>query len=292
MTRIAFIGLGMMGRPMAECLIAAGREVRVSDANTSLANEFGSAWASNPAEAATGADLVITMLPNGQIVRDVMFGAGQVASVLSPGAILLDTSSSDAGGTIELGNELAQSGIRMVDAPVSGGVGLAREGKLAIMVGCGDDALFTIVEPILQDLAGRIVRVGGLGTGHAAKAINNAIAACIFAVTAEGLALGERFGLNPEVLLDVLNSSTGRSAVSEGVFRTQVLTKNYAQGFALGLMAKDVGLAEALRKNIGANMPMLQQTNNQWGEALAELGALADFTAFHAFVENRLGGGK
>lgn len=286
--RIAFIGLGMMGRPMAERLIGQGFDVRVSDANPALAGEFGDVFAASPRDAAAGANIVVTMLPNGDIVRDVLVGAGNALADIAPEAVVIDCSSSDAGGTVALGVELAGRGIALVDAPVSGGVPLAREGKLALMVGGVDDALFALIAPVLEALGARILRVGPLGAGHAAKAINNAIAAATLAVTAEGLCMGERFGLAPDVLLEVLNSSTGRSAVSESVFRTQILPRTYAQGFALGLMAKDVGLADRLREELGLDLPMLSQTHGQWQRALGALGPAADFTAYHHYVEETL----
>jgi 3-hydroxyisobutyrate dehydrogenase len=282
--KIGFIGLGMMGRPMAERLIASGFSVRVSDSNAALAEAFGAAWAANAAEACADADIVVTMLPNGHIVRDVLDGAA-----LKSGTVVIDTSSSDAGGTVELGERLAARDIRLIDAPVSGGVALAREGRLALMVGCPDDALFATVEPVLQALGARILRVGQLGAGHAAKAINNAIAACIFAVTSEGLVLGERFGLDPALLLEVINSSTGRSGVSEGLFPAHVLSGRYALGFALALMTKDVGLADGLRDRLDLDLPLIAKTHAELAAALGELEAGADFTAFHRFTQARAG---
>lgn len=284
--KITFIGLGMMGRPMAERLIDQGFALRVCDANPAMAEVFGPAFTSDAAAAAEGADLIVTMLPNGGIVRDVLTGV--VFDKITAGTLVIDCSSSDADGTVALGAMLAERGAVLIDAPVSGGVAMARDGALALMVGGIDDAAFAKALPVLEALGKRIVRVGGLGAGHAAKAINNAIAAAALAVTAEGLLMGERFGLSPQVLLDVINSSTGRSAVSETVFRTQIVPRTYAQGFALGLMAKDVGLADTLRARLGLELPMLQQTHAQWQRALASLGPAADFTAFHAFAEQTL----
>lgn len=283
--KIGFIGLGMMGQPMAERLIASGFDVRVADANSALAATFGAAWVANPAEAAAHADVLITMLPTGQIVRDVLVGAGSAAASLKPGAIVIDCSSSDAGGTVALGEELAARGIRLVDAPVSGGVPLARDGKLTLMVGGTDPALFAQLQPIFAQLGARIAPVGKLGAGHAAKAINMAIAACTLAATCEGLTMGERFGIDPAVLLDVINSSTGRSAVGETVVKNHILPKSYAQGFALALMTKDVGTADKMRAHLGLNLPMLQATQRQWSEALAALGTGADFSEYDKFVQ-------
>lgn len=288
--KIAFIGLGAMGRPMAEWLISQGFDMKVSDVNPALADAFGSAWAPSPADAAKGADIVITMLPNGQIVRDVLLGSGGVAKMLPQGAVVVDTSSSDAAGTVALGDALARCGVGLIDAPVSGGVAMAGQGKLALMVGGADDALFEKAQPVLEALSARLLRVGRLGAGHAAKAINNAVAACIFAATSEGLELGARFGLDPAVLLEVLNSSTGRSGVSEGLFPTQVLPGKYSLGFALALMTKDVGLAETLREGLSLRLPLLERTHAQYRAALATLGNGADFTEYHKFVATHSGG--
>lgn len=287
---IAFIGLGMMGRPMAERLISGGFDVRVADANAALVADFGEAWRASPVEAAQGAEIVITMLPNGRIVRDVLAGSGNLAGTLPAGTIVVDCSSSDAAGTVELGEELAGREVILVDAPVSGGVPLAREGKLTFMVGGADDAVYDKIAPVLEHLGARVVRVGGLGAGHAAKAINMAIAACTLAATCEGLTMGERFGIDPAVLLDVINSSTGRSAVGESVIKNHVLTGTYAQGFTLALMAKDVATADGMRSHLGLNLPMLQETQSQWAAALAELGNGADFSEFNKFVQSQVGG--
>ena len=288
--KIAFIGLGAMGRPMAEWLISQDFTLSVSDVNPALAEVFGSAWASSPAEAAKGADIVVTMLPNGHIVRDVLLGGGGVVDALAPGAVVVDTSSSDAAGTCALGKELAMRGIPLIDAPVSGGVALAGQGKLALMVGGTDDDAFEKARPVLEALSGRLLRVGKLGAGHAAKGINNAVAACIFAVTSEGLELGARFGLDQASLLEVINNSTGRSGVSEGLFPGQVLSGKYSLGFALALMAKDVGLADSLCEGLSLDLPILKRTTEQYRKALEALGDGADFTEYHKYVEKNSGG--
>ncbi len=282
---IAFIGLGAMGRPMATHLLAEGFDLRVYDANSTLAEAFGQAWAANPAAAAARADIVVTMLPNGQIVRDVLFGAAGVARVLAPGSIVIDTSSSDAAGTVALGKDLAAIGLALIDAPVSGGVPLAAQGKLTLMVGGTDEKAFEKARPVLDALSGKLMRVGALGAGHAAKAINNAIAACIFAVTSEGINLGARFGLDPATLLEVINASSGRSGVSEGLFPSQVIPRTFSMGFGLALMAKDVGLAEALRAGLGLDLPLIEKTHSQMQAALASLGAAADFTDYYRYSE-------
>jgi len=289
--RIAFIGLGAMGRPMATHLLAQGFDLRVNDANADLAGTFGDAWAPSPAEAARGASVVVTMLPNGHIVRDVILGAGGVAEALGSGGVVVDTSSSDAGGTVMLGEELKARGIALIDAPVSGGVPLAAEGKLTLMIGGTDEAAFTTVQPLLTALSAKLMRVGGLGAGHAAKAINNAIAAAIFAVTSEGVDMGTRFGLDPAALLEVINASSGRSGISEGLFPSQVLPRKFALGFGLPLMAKDVALAEKLRGELGLHLPMIEATHRQMQAALATLGDRSDFTDYFRFNEQTASAG-
>lgn len=289
MTRIAFIGLGMMGRPMADRLIAAGFDVRVSDVNPALAAEFGSNWAESPQLAAQGAEIVMTMLPTGRVVREVLLGDGGVAASLKPGAIVIDTSSSEAGGTVDLGGELAANGVTLIDAPVSGGVPLAREGKLTLMIGGADDALFAKVQPVLAAVGAKLVRVGPLGSGHAAKAINMAVAGAVLAATCEGLLLGEKFGITPEVLLDVINSSTGGSTVSQTVVKNHIVPKTFAQGFSLALMTKDIRIANALREDIGLTLPLLTETAARWGAALESLPVGSDFSAYFQYAEAEMG---
>jgi len=289
--KIAFIGLGAMGRPMATHLLAQGFDLRVNDANTDLADAFGDAWASSPAKAAQGATVVVTMLPNGHIVRDVILGSGGIADALGSGGIVVDTSSSDAGGTVALGDELKARGISLIDAPVSGGVPLAAEGKLTLMVGGTDEAAFATAQPLLETLSGKLIRVGGLGAGHAAKAINNAIAAAIFAVTSEGVEMGARFGLYPASLLEVINASSGRSGISEGLFPSQILPRKFALGFGLPLMAKDVALADKLRDELGLKLPMIEAAHRQMQAALAALGQQADFTDYFRYNEQAASAG-
>lgn len=287
--RIAFIGLGNMGAPMAGRLIAEGFDLRVYDTNPALGGRFGSVFASSAASAARDAELIVTMLPNGDIVREVLLGIEGALHAAAPGAIVLDTSSSDAAGTVALGAELKALGFGMVDAPVSGGVPMAAAGTLSLMVGTDDDGALDRCRPILEKLGVRIVRMGTLGSGHATKAINNAIAATTLAATSEGLVLGAAFGIDPALLLETINASTGRSAVSESVFKTQIVPRTFAQGFSLGLMAKDVGLADVLRTRLQLELPTLAHTRKLWDDARDALGASADFTAYFLHAENTSG---
>lgn len=287
--KIAFIGLGQMGAPMARRLVDS-EPVRVFDQSEEASAAFGAAAAGSLAEAGAGAEVIITMLPNGAIVREALLGDGGALANAAAGAIVVDMSSSDATGTRALAADLAKRGIVLIDAPVSGGVAGAVDGKLTIMVGADDPAAVAGVTPLLERMGSRVILVGPAGAGHAVKAINNVIAAAIIAVTSEGTVIGERFGVDPLVLLDVINSSTGRSGVSETLFKGQMLPRKFAAGFALGLMAKDVGIAEALSQAQGGATPVIDATASSWRAARDALGATEDFSSFLKYVEQQNGG--
>lgn len=287
--KVGFIGLGNMGAPMARRLLGNGHDVKVFDTNAALAQSFAPAWVGSLPEVGSDRDVIVTMLPNGQIVREVLLGEHGALSHAHPGTIVLDTSSSDAAGTVALGKELTQLGFALIDAPVSGGVPLATQGRLAMMIGSDDRATLDRVRPVLEALGDRHIEVGGLGCGHAAKAINNSIAAAIIAITSEGLVLGERFGITRGSLLDVINSSTGRSQISETIFKTQVLPRTFSLGFSMGLMAKDVGLAASLGDGLGLDLPVLDCVSTSWSAARDALGQNTDFTAFVRAVETHNG---
>src|SRR5690606_25390815 len=155
------------------------------------------------------------------------------------GTTVVDMSSSEPLGTRELGERLQPLGIALVDAPVSGGVPGAVAGTLAIMAGAADAAHVDAVMPVFQALGKRLFRTGGAGSGHAMKSLNNFVAAAAYTATAEALMIGERFGLDAALMVDIINNSTGRSFNSELVFAPQVVTGRFATGFALGLLAKD-----------------------------------------------------
>src|SRR5690606_14211690 len=186
---------------------------------------------------------------------------------------VVDMSSSDPVGTRELGATLGAAGVALVDAPVSGLVDRARAGSLTIMIGADDEAAVQQVQPLLQCLGERLFRAGGLGCGHAMKALNNVVAASAFTATAEALLIGRRFGLDPKVMTEILNVSTGRSFHSDVSFPGHVLTRRFATGFTLGLLAKDVGIAAGLGDSVGATVPLVQLVSRLWDEGRAEVGA-------------------
>lgn len=278
---IGFIGMGNMGVPMAANLVRAGHRVTAFDVVTSRAREFAAQHAAQAAPdlGALGraCDLVITMLPSGREVRQALLEmeGGALAANLRAGATVIDMSSADPVGTRKLGAELSPRGIALVDAPVSGGVPRAKDGSLTIMIG-GEAAAVARVKPVLARMGGKLFEVGGLGCGHAMKALNNFLAGTSFAAASEALRVGRQFGLDPAVMVDVINVSTGRSFATEVVMNQHVLTESFATGFALGLLAKDVKIAADLATQLGADAPVGRLICELWAEARDGLGGDCD----------------
>ncbi len=292
---IGFVGLGNMGWPMARNLHNAGLRLVVRDIAAATQERFaaehpGVTIAGSPA-AFEAAGIVVTMLPNGAVVQDALLGwDGGIGPALRRGALVVEMSSSDPSDTLRLAAELDRSGVRVVDAPVSGGVPRAVTGELAIMAGGapGDIARAQDVLRVLGD-PGRQFVTGGLGSGHAMKALNNYVAAATHCATAEALVAGKRFGLDPRTMLDIINASTGRSFVS-GTFAAEVVTGRYGTGFALGLLAKDVHIAASVVTAAGVDAPVVALVDERWAKALGDLGPAADHTTAHkAWWDESLG---
>ena len=282
---VGFVGVGNMGRRMAANLAAAGFALVIRDSDPGAQQRFvaahGGAAADSP-QSFAGAAVVVTMLPDSAAVREaIVEWDGGIAAALKPGAVVLDMSSSDPVGTKALAADLAPSGIRMVDAPVSGGIVRAESGTLSLMVGGDDEDAFELVRPVLETVGERIFRTGSLGSGHAMKALNNFLGAAAYTTAAEALAIGTRFGLDPRVMLDVVNSSTGRSFNTEVVFKQDVVTGRYGTGFALGLLAKDVGIAASLAEAVGVDAPACDLVRRRWAQAVDGLGFAADHSEAH-----------
>jgi len=272
-----------MGQPMAACLIGAGFRVRGFD-NTAAARErfeaeTGGTAADSLEAAVSSAAAVITMLPTGKVVRAVVEA---MSPHLRPGAVIVDMSSSEPIATRKLGEELIAAGYAFVDAPVSGGVKRAIDGALAIMVG-GDDSTIDRVEPLLKAMGRSIFRTGPLGSGHAMKALNNYVSGAGLIAAAEALKVGRAFGLDPNVMVDVLNASTGRNNATEVKLKQFVISETYGSGFFLGLMAKDIRTADVLAKELGVDVPLADRTADLWDQAAEQLGAMADHTEIARF---------
>src|SRR5262245_17159484 len=255
MTKVGFIGIGVMGKPMAANLARKGFAVTLYDTAPGRAGEAARELGCAATDSLTGlggCEFIVTMLPDGKVVQEVLTrAAGQaLIKAVQSGTVFIDMSSSEPLLTRETGAVLAQHGLLFVDAPVSGARMRAESGTLAIMIGCGSAELLARVTPVLAAMGSQLFPLGGLGNGHAMKAINNIIAGAKMVAVAEGLALGEQFGLDPKTMVDVLNASTGRSFVTELVTKEHVIPKKFATGFALGLLAKDVRIAADLGEEI------------------------------------------
>jgi 3-hydroxyisobutyrate dehydrogenase len=283
---IGFVGLGNMGWPMARNLYNAGMRLIVRDSATQKQERFatehpGVTVAESPA-AFSAAGVIVTMLPNGGVVQDALLRwGGGIGPALRAGALVIEMSSSDPLDTLRLAAGLERYGVRVVDAPVSGGVPRAITGELAIMVGGAPDAIAKAqdVLRVLGDPARQFV-TGGLGSGHAMKALNNFVAAATHCATAEALVAGKKFGLDPQTMIDIINASTGQSFVS-GTFDAQVLTGRYGTGFALGLLAKDVHIAASVAAAAGIDAQVVALVDERWAKALGILGPEADHTTAH-----------
>jgi 3-hydroxyisobutyrate dehydrogenase len=276
--KVAVVGVGNMGAPMAACMARAGHTVTVFDSSLERAQQVAAVHGCRAA--ATLADLadsdfVVTMLPTGQVVSDLYLGEG-LAGQLRRGTIAIDMSSAAPSGTRKLGAELAKHGIVLLDAPVSGGVPRAVSGTLAIMIGGDDAAAIERARPVLRTMGDRLFDTGGLGTGHAMKALNNFVAAAGFAACAEALIAGERFGLDPTRMVEILNVSTGRNFHTDLVLREHVIGGKFATGFALGLLAKDVRIAADLTDELQLDSPVVRLVSARFDQARDALGYSAD----------------
>lgn len=275
--RIAFIGLGNMGSPMTARLVAAGYEVHGFDVAEAARARFAEVGG-NPAETATlavdGADVIITMLPNSDIVEAV------VADVLpdtKPGALFVDMSSSEPLRTRELAATVEAAGARLIDAPVSGGVKGAENGTLAIMAG-GPAEMFAEAEPILATL-GKPTHVGAIGAGHALKAINNLMSAIHLWGSSEAMLTGIEYGLDPNVMLEVINASSGRSWSTQYKWPNFIVDEGYDAGFGISLMLKDMKIATGLAHSLGTPSTFSDVAVDHWTKAVADLEPGSDHTA-------------
>ena len=284
---IGFIGLGNMGYPMAKRLCEAGFKLVVADLNQDTVNRFcsenGALAATNLADLGRQGRVVITMLPDGKAVRNVLMAADGVVSGLQNGSVLLDMSSCSPVDTLVLAQKLKDLGFPLIDAPVSGGVVKAVSGGLAIMAG-GDADTISALRPLLDPL-GKVFLTGGSGSGHAMKAINNFLSATTMAITSEAVIAGEKFGLDPKTMVDIINASTGRSNSSEHKFPTFVLPRTFNSGFFLGLMAKDLRFAKALVDSVHTPNIFVDAISKLYDDAEAKLGPMADNIDIHRYLE-------
>ncbi len=293
---IGFIGIGNMGWPMAANLVRAGHQVTVCDAVPGRADKFaaevGGIAADGPAAAARGAEFIITILPTSKQVGEV---AALIAPELAAGSVLIDMTSGAPGRTREIAAALAPRDVAVVDCPVSGGVPRAKTGELAIMAG-GETAVLDRVEPVLRAMGTSIHRCGGVGAGQAMKALNNLVSAGGFLIGIEALLIGQRFGLDPALMVDVLNASTGMTNSSQKKFKQFVLSRRFDSGFGLDLMVKDLTIALEIGRETTTPTPFSALCRELSASAAALLGPGQDHTALAQLSEKlageALGGGN
>jgi 3-hydroxyisobutyrate dehydrogenase len=293
---IGFVGLGNMGVPMVRCLAKAGHKVLAYDARAGVAAALAAepatknkvAAADSLAAVGDAARIVITMLPDSKVVRAVALGDKKkpgLAAHMKHGGVIIDMSSSYPLDTRKLADKLAPQRIAVIDAPVSGGVGKAVTGTLAIMAG-GDAIILDNVAPMLAAM-GIVHRTGALGSGHAIKALNNYVSAAGLIATCEALLVAEKFGLEPATVIDVLNASTGRNNTTENKAAKYLIPRSFTSGFALALMEKDVGMARALAVDLGLDTEALTFVSTYLQRVSSALGRDADHTALMQFVETK-----
>lgn len=261
--KIAFIGLGHMGNPMARNLLKHGHTLVVYDVVPELVRKMadqGATVAGSPAEAAAAAEVVVTMLPASAHVRSVYTGPRGVLEGATPGTLLIDSSTIDPHTARDVAFDARAKGLALIDAPVSGGTGGAEAGTLTFMVG-GEAADFDRAKPILACMGKNIVHCGGAGNGQVAKVCNNMVLGISMIAVSEAMSLAEKLGMDPKVMAGILNTSSGRCWSSDtynpmpGVLETAPAARGYSGGFGSDLMLKDLGLAvDAARQ---AKLPVL-----------------------------------
>ncbi|HSC19240.1 MAG TPA: 3-hydroxyisobutyrate dehydrogenase [Rhizomicrobium sp.] len=263
MSRIAFIGVGNMGGPMARNLVKAGHDVMVFDLSAAAVEAVvnaGGRRATSANEAARDAETIVTMLPAGQHVRSIYLDEGLLASA-HKGALLIDSSTIDIDSARAVHAAAQKAGFDFLDAPVSGGVGGAEAGTLTFMCG-GTDKAFERAKPILDQMGKRVVLAGGAGAGQAAKICNNMLLAISMIGTCEAFVLGEKLGLDPQKLFEIASTSSGQCwslttyCPVPGPVPTAPSNRGYAGGFASALMLKDLKLAQAAAQSAGAPTPL------------------------------------
>ena len=279
MPTVAFLGLGAIGAPMARHLATPDFGLRVWNRTAAKAAAFAEAHAAQhaatPADAARGADVVITCFPVSADVESILDGPDGLLAGLAPGSVLVDCTSGDPATSRRIAQRLAGLGIGFLDCPVSGGTAGAEAGTLTVMVG-GDAGLLARVRPVLEAFGKTIVHCGPVGAGDAVKAVNNAFLAMHIWATGEGLLALQKAGVDPAVALEVINVSTGRSNTSMNLYPQRVITRAFPRTFRLALLDKDVGIAAGVAREAKVPSPLLQLTAELFRAAHVALGEEAD----------------
>lgn len=291
-TTIGFIGIGKMGTPMSRHLRRGDFTVVGYDSDSAALERVkpdGVLIAESLADLAKRSDVVITMVPNSSVVETVVFGEGGLAENMAAGRILIDMSSSYPRRTAEVAARLASRGIHMVGAPVSGGVIGAEAATLAIMPG-GPKEIVDAAMPIFELLGANIVHISEeVESGHAMKCVNNFLSATNLLSSMEALAFASKLGLDPEKVLDVVNSGSGRNSATADKWPRFLLPRDFSCGFSTGLMHKDLTMAFDLAREMGSTMFILNQVRQIYGLGEARFGANSDQTLMLEMIEEWVG---
>lgn len=287
--KVAFVGIGNMGWPMAARLVGAGFDVAVHDIAPGRAERFaaevGGSAPANVEAAVRDADAVVTILPTSRHVESLLT---PLIGTFAAGAIVVDMTSGVPSVTQSLAARLADAGYAMIDAPVSGGVSRAKTGELAIMTGGAAQDVQRAM-PLLRQMGTTVTEVGGIGAGQAMKALNNLVSAGGFLIGVEALIIGQRFGLDAGKMVDVLNASTGMNNSTQKKFRQFVLSRAFNSNFGLDLLAKDLGIALEVANDGGVAAPFSSLCRELWSAAAAALGHGKDHTEMARFSEMMAG---
>jgi len=288
-----------MGAPMASCILSKGYPLVGYDASPPRMQAFAAqhgpfAIVLNTAPETTAptaasnkigpdVDVLIMILPNSKVSHDVVLGEHGIAHRMKPGSLVIDMTSGVPSMTIAMQKQLRTLGIDLIDAPVSGAVARAENGTLTIMVG-GEDVHIERARPILETM-GSITTMGKLGSGHAMKALNNLVSCAGYLIGIEALIIGSKYGMDPEVMVDVLNASTGMNNSTQKKFHQYVLSRKFNSGFPLKMMLKDIEIALGLAGEMNVPAPFARLCLELWRTTQSMLGPDVDHTAMARGIE-------
>jgi 3-hydroxyisobutyrate dehydrogenase len=289
---LGFVGLGVMGSRMLRHLTQAGHAATVYDIDLATRDKVAAATnataADTPRAVAQASEIVFTMLPDGSVVREVVFGADGLAQGFRPGALMVDCSSAEPSITRDIAERLARQGVAMVDAPVSGAEEGARTATLVFMVGGSREAVARC-RPLLERMGTHIFHLGPLGAGHVMKAINNLATALTFLGTAEAVMIGKAYGLGAQAMVDVMNVSTSQSFITARRLGQDVVSRKFEDQFRLELMLKDMRIATELAAELKLPVPISDFGRGLWARAVDELGSGSVTTEIVRWYERQMG---
>ncbi|EXJ59888.1 hypothetical protein A1O7_04035 [Cladophialophora yegresii CBS 114405] len=292
---VGYIGLGKAGASMASNIPRAGFQMIVRDADPEREKTFAQ-QNKNTTVAAPGAegfkdvDVLVTMLPQGKVVREVVLGENGIAKALKRGTVIIDTSSSSPYDTQSLGRDLAELGLHLVDSPVTQAhLHDTDTGDATLMVGSDSKDAIDRALPVLQAMAKYVFVMGGLGAGHVMKTLNNYTSAASIVALSDALVTGQKFGLDPVQMIDVLNVGTGRNFSTTDSYATDALPRRYASGFQLALLIKDIGIAKEVFERTGFKTDLPDLIIRDFKDAASILAPTADHTELLKRWEERAG---